>query len=108
MKIKKEKTYTTLTYTNDCYSDFYTIFVKEIINLHDEHIILDIRKCTDLDSNSLDQIVDFYKNKNIENKSFIIVVNKVLNQDIDIDIVTTMTEANDILEFDNIERELNF
>ena len=75
-----------------------------------EHIIVNI---SSLDKVKLEDMVEFLRISNIhrgDNKSFVIVSDKVDLDDMpdEICVVPTMQEAHDIIEMEDIERDLGF
>ncbi len=90
--------------------DFYSDFSKKYTNFKNENIILDFSNTKGVDIENILlflPIVREYKNIGI---SFVIILNEIEADDLpdEMNIVPTLVEAKDIIEMENIERDLGF
>lgn len=108
MKIEKKTNYVLLSNDIDKNTNFENIvdFIKQSQN---ENIVLKTA-INDLNRGNIDSLVSISKEKKANGTSFVII-----SKDISIDetpeslnVVPTLTEAEDIIEMENIERELGF
>jgi hypothetical protein len=111
MKVTQTDTYTVLEDERDDVLDFAS-YLERIVpdKYEDRHLVIDLLKYTAL---TLEQLVAFIKLSNYQRadkKSFVFV-----NTDIDYDlipdemiVVPTLQEAEDIIQMEEIERDLGF
>jgi|SRR5690606_9022155 len=111
MKIKNHPNFVVLEDEKDDIIDFATFIENQIpSNYKGQNVVLDLLKYNSMD---LPQLLQFLKTSNLHRKtkqSFVIV-----NDALDIDeipyemiVVPTVQEAGDIIEMEEIERDLGF
>ncbi len=89
-------------------TNFYNLFNKNYINFNNVNLILDFSENINLELQEILLFSHYNKIHNKKNKSFVIAGSGI-NFDEIIDemvIVPTLTEAKDIIELENIERDL--
>ena len=106
MRINKTAKYTLITTDETSFQSFYDAFIKS--SLKGEHLILDFSEKLNLSLEEILSFLDIANNYRENNTSFIIIASGFNIDDIpdEISIVPTLTEALDILEMDDIERDL--
>ena len=111
MKVIKHTTFTILGDEHDDVVDFAK-YLENIIPQKYENLnlVIDLLKYEDL---TLDQLVEFIKLSNYQrgNKKSYVFVNKGIDYDLIPDemlVVPTVQEAGDIIEMEEIERDLGF
>lgn len=110
MKIDKKETYTLISADEESFKDFYKNFKNTLLGLDNNHIILELSVFENLKTEDFLLFLDIAKQKR-ENGTSFAIVNKMANADDypeSFNIVPTITEAEDILEMEAIERELGF
>lgn len=110
MIIEKKENYTLISSDENSFSDFYTSFLKIEKDFKKENLVLFISDEINTTIKEFSLFLDSIKKK--KDTSFVIVYNNVrINIDDlpeNFNIVPTLTEAEDILEMEAIERELGF
>ncbi|MDP5106886.1 MAG: hypothetical protein NWQ31_12035 [Polaribacter sp.] len=108
MIIEKKENYTLISSDENSFSDFYTSFLKREKEFKKEHLVLLISDEINIKKEEFSLFLKSFKKK--KNTSFVIVSNNVNSDDVpeNFNIVPTLTEAEDILEMEAIERELGF
>lgn len=89
----------------------YIIFLEERGNeLENDNLVLDFKEVVDLDREKLLNLMPFSKEHKLKGKSFVVVT-----ADVDIDdvpeilsVVPTLGEAKDLIQMEEIERDLGF
>ena len=79
-------------------------FIETLHNANTKHLILDLHEIMDLNSTDLLKFTTFGKNI-VKNNSFVMVSN--LPPQEEYMVVTSIQEAFDIIEMEDIERQLN-
>ena len=110
MKIEVKTNYILMSSEEDTFSEFMLNFEKEHFNYGEKHLIVEI---SDKFSSSKENILLFlnYANEHQKNgTSFVIVLKDVNIDDFPetFNIVPTMVEAEDVIEMENIQRDLGF
>ena len=109
-----EKTDIATVFRNEKLSidDFFLDFSKKYTNFKSENVILDFSTTKDIDIDIENillflPIVEQHRNNGM---SFVIIVNDIKADEYpdEIIVVPTLTEAEDIIEMENIERDLGF
>ncbi len=110
MKVKTKSNYTYITVKKDTKSDFFLEFKEKMTTFDNKHLILDLLEVSDF----TDEEVDFLKSyalKSRENGTSFVVMSEILDAGAlegEINVVPTLTEAEDFIEMEAIERELGF
>lgn len=110
MKIQKIKNYTTIIPDENSIEEFYLNFKNQYSEIAENHLILNFLSFKSIIRENITSFIEISKKHKKNNSSFIIV-NDVLDIDAfpeDFNIVPTLLEAEDVLEMENIERELGF
>lgn len=110
MKIDKRKNYTLILLEKESFSAFFDIIKENKKKIEQEHIIIDFSKKNDITEKEIllfSNLIAEHKNNNL---SFILVYPKVNidNFPEDFNIVPTLKEAEDVLDMENIQRDLGF
>lgn len=110
MQIHKKETYLHIISDENSFKELYNWFLKEEIKLRKEHIILQISE--DIKANTKDFLLflNIAEQKQENGTSFVVIYSEIDADDFpeNLNIVPTLQEAEDILEMENIERELGF
>lgn len=89
-----------------------TAFIKRVHdsyeNIKDDNIILNLFSFTELTKNDVLEFLELSNKHRALNKSFVIVTDKVSYDEVpeEINLVPTLQEAKDIVEMEEIERDL--
>lgn len=89
-----------------------TAFIKRVYdsyeNIKDDNIILNLFSFTELTKNDVLEFLELSNKHRASNKSFVIVTDKVSYDEIpeEVNLVPTLQEAKDIVEMEEIERDL--
>jgi hypothetical protein len=111
MIINTSKTFTVLKDQKDSIEDFVKFLSHSIpASFQDQNLIIDLLSYTNL---SLDQLLLFIElsSKHRMLKHSFVIVNSALDPDIlpnEIVVVPTLVEAQDVIEMEEIERDLGF
>ncbi len=91
-------------------TDFFADFSKKYINFKDKNIILDFSSNKEVIIENILLFLSLSEQHRNNGMSFVITVNGIEVDDVpdEIIIVPTLTEAKDIVEMENIERDLGF
>jgi len=107
-----EETEIAIIFKNDKKSiaDFFLDFSKKYINFKDKNIILDFSMTKEADIENILLFLPLSKQHRNNGMSFVIIVNGIEVDEVpdEIIIVPTTSEAKDIVEMENIERDLGF
>jgi hypothetical protein len=110
MVIEKKENYTLITSDESSFSALYTSFLEKEIALEKEHLILNISNEINTSNEEFLLFLSIAEQKKEKGTSIVIINSNVSIDDFpeDFNIVPTLTEAEDILEMEAIERELGF
>ncbi|MEO0060059.1 MAG: hypothetical protein RLZZ312_1706 [Bacteroidota bacterium] len=106
---KNQETFIISNISND-FEVFIENFNSEYQNLKNNHIIVNLDGFIKIDSKNIKKLFEISKTHKKSKKSFIVVslgANSLKKLDL-LDIVPTVQEAFDIIELDEIERDLGF
>lgn len=110
MKIDKQIDYTLIISDENNFQDFYQNFEKEFNDLEENHLIIKIS--SDFNILKEDILLFLKRSESLQQNGISFVV---IYPDIDIDnlpesfnVVPTLQEALDVLEMENIQRDLGF
>ena len=108
MIIEKKENYTLISSDENSFSEFILSFLKREKEFKKVHLVLLISDEINIKKEEFSLFLKSFKKK--KNTSFVIVSNNVNSDDVpeNFNIVPTLTEAEDILEMEAIERELGF
>lgn len=110
MQIQKKEKYTLLIADESSFDEFYQSFLEKTASLSNEHLILNLSNFNSLNKKDFLLFLSIADEKK-ENGTSFAIVNTVANVDEypeSFNIVPTITEAEDVLEMEAIERELGF
>jgi hypothetical protein len=110
MKVTSKENYTILKDTESNIEDFILNIENQYINFQNLNLILDLSHNNNVTISVLNNFKNLVKKHKKNKKSLVIVVEnidftKVSNQ---LNIVPTLIEAKDIIELEEIERDLGF
>ncbi|WP_415374765.1 ribonuclease Z [Patiriisocius sp. Uisw_017] len=111
MQIKNSDTFVTLKDEYDDIKDFASFLESQIPNkFKDQNVIVDLMKYENL---TLEDLLLFIKvsNTHRKNKQSFILVNSAIDPDeipVEMIVVPTLQEGEDVLEMEEIERDLGF
>ncbi len=90
--------------------DFFADFSKKYINFKDKNIILDFSNYKEVVIENILLFLPLSEQHRNNGMSFVIIVNGIEVDDVpdEIIIVPSLTEAKDIVEMEDIERDLGF
>ncbi|MDY7393676.1 ribonuclease Z [Aureibaculum sp. 2210JD6-5] len=90
--------------------DFFSDFSKKYINFKNENIILDFSKTKGVDIENILLFLPIVEQHRSNGMSFVIILNEIEADKFpdEIIVVPTLVEAMDIVEMENIERDLGF
>ena len=110
--MNQEETEIAIIFKNDKKSiaDFFLDFSKKYLNFNDKNIILDFSKTKEVLIENILLFLQHSKQHKNNGMSFVIVVNGIDIDNVPDEIITvpTLIEAKDIVEMENIERDLGF
>ena len=110
MKFEKNENHTLLKPTENDPQDFFLVFKEKYSNFNDENLILDFSDFKGVKTENILLFLQFAIDHRNNGMSFVIVSNEVVIDDIpqDINVVPTEAEARDLIEMEEIERDLGF
>ena len=110
MNIKNKESYILISSDENSFSEFFTLFLDKVANYKKKHIVLNISDKISSSKENFLLFLDIAKQKKKEKTSFVIIAD-ALNVDYfpeNLNIVPTLIEAEDVIEMENMERELGF
>lgn len=109
MIVKENADYLLISAPSADFKTFKDAFTNQY-KVFNNHIILDLISFDKLDTGSINSFLQFAKTSRAHKKSFIIVAQNIDIDNIseEISCVPTLLEAQDTLEMDNLERDLDF
>jgi len=112
VQIEKKSNYRLITADENSFLEFYNVFFEKETEaeIKKEHIIIKFSDTFNTTKEDLFLFLDFARGKKENGTSFVIISTNVNIDDFPetFNIVPTLTEAEDIIEMENIERELGF
>lgn len=110
MKIHKKEEFTLVVIDENNFTDFYQNFEKQYVNIEENHLIIDFSSKKNVVEKNISLFLSYASMLKKNGMSFVIIC-----KDIDLDafpeefnIVPTMQEAKDVIEMENIQRDLGF
>lgn len=101
---------TTIVYQeNISLSKFIENLNRSYKNIKNDHLIINLFSFSEITSNDILEFLQLSNTHRAANKSFVLVTNKVEYDQVpdEICLVPTLQEANDIIEMEEIERDLD-
>lgn len=111
MKINEHDTFVVLADDRGSYSDFVPFLTNEVThNYKGRNVVIDLIKYTHITLDELLQLLPLSTKHRARKNSFVIVNNSINPDDIpdEMIVVPTLQEAEDIIEMEEIERDLGF
>lgn len=110
MKFEKNENHTLLKPTENDPQDFFLVFKEKYSNFNDENLILDFSDFKGVKTENILLFLHFARGHKNNGMSFVIVCNDVAIDELpeDINVVPTEAEARDLIEMEEIERDLGF
>jgi len=110
MKITKTDKYTLIKPNTESVTEFLKKLKLEEKSIKDDNLILDISEKFNIDFLNLSVFLPLNKQHKQNGTSFVVIFTNAFEEDLldELDIVPTLTEAIDIIEMDNISRDLGF
>lgn len=110
MKITKTDKYTLIKPNTESVTEFLKKLKSEEKSIKDDNLILDISEKFNTDFLNLSVFLPLNEQHKQNGTSFVIIFNNAFEEDLvdELDIVPTLTEAIDVIEMDNISRDLGF
>jgi len=110
MESIKKTNFTILRDEKNDVKDFASFLLRIIDKFSDENLVIDIEKYGQL---TLDELLGFLKPsvEHYKNKRSFIIINDAINIDdvpVELRVVPTMQEAEDMIQMEEIERDLGF
>ncbi len=110
MKVHQKGNATIIKDSNNDFESFVTNLKNQYKTFESQNLIIDISTYRGLNTKSINVFLNMAKNHKKAKKSFVVVLedfdyNKVAAS---INIVPTVQEAHDMIEMENIERDLGF
>ncbi len=110
MQINKKEKYTLVSFNETSFLEFYKAFLNEEKKLRKEHIIIQVFNNINISDKDFLLFLNIAEQKRENGTSFVIIS---ANVDADnfpdnFNIVPTLQEAEDVIDMENMERELGF
>jgi len=108
MVFDKDEMFTIISQENPSIDRFLENLEKEYSKLKNDNLVLDLLSFTKLTPYNVVAFMEFSKKHRKNGKSFVVVSDKVSYDDVpeEINVVPTLKEAKDIIEMEEIERDL--
>ncbi|AUC85036.1 hypothetical protein CW731_06925 [Polaribacter sp. ALD11] len=110
MIVSKKPKYTLISSDENSFKEFQNVLFEKINSFQKENLILQISEDINIENKDFLLFLDTAEQK-LQNGTSFVVVNSTVNVDDfpeNLNIVPTLQEAEDILEMEAIERELDF
>lgn len=110
MNIKNKESYILISSDENSFSEFYGLFLDKVGIYSQQHIVVKISDKINATKEDFLLFLEIATKKKKEKTSFVIVSDTVNMDDFPeyFNIVPTLIEAEDILEMEDMERELGF
>ncbi|AWI26940.1 ribonuclease Z [Flavobacterium pallidum] len=110
MKVEKKANMTTIKETEGDFTAFLMKITHEYKSFEKQHLIIDISNLKGLSVKEINGFLPLSKEHKKAKKSFVVIANDIdFNKVSDkLSVVPTKTEAHDIIEMEEIERDLGF
>jgi hypothetical protein len=108
MKIDEEGEYTIVSNDNTALAPFLDALSESHNNLKNENLIVNLLSMKEVKAADLYKFIDLSKEHRAGNRSFVIVTNRVAYDELpdELQVVPTLQEAKDLIEMEEIERDL--
>lgn len=110
MDIQKNNKHTLITLKKNTKTDFFVEFQKKYSTFENDHLIVDLLKMDSFTKKEIDVLIDYGQQKSKNGTSFVVVSKKLDAGNLEgiLNVTPTIAEAIDILEMEEIERDLGF
>lgn len=110
MKTEYKNGYTLVTSNEDTFIDFFTNFTKNHENLKEKHLIIKILDNFKSTKENILLFLKYAEYHQLNGTSFVVVCKHITIDDFPeiFNITPTIVEAEDIIEMENIQRDLGF
>ena len=110
MQIDKNDKFTLISIDENSFSEFYNSFLIEEKNHQKENIIIQVSNNINISSKEFLLFLDISEQKKENGTSFVVISSEVNIDDFpeNFNIVPTLQEAEDVIDMENMERELGF
>lgn len=110
MKISKNNSFTVVKPTNESISNFFLDFKEKYTTFIHDNIIIDFSALKGTNTENILQFLEHSKTHKNSGASFVLVVNGIDSDNLpeELIVVPTLTEAKDVVEMEEIERDLGF
>lgn len=110
MIIERKENQTVINDKNDNIDSFLEDLLNKLTDFKDQNVIIDLTHNSNITSTSIKQFVSISKLHKKNNKSFVIVANTIDYKSVPVSLtlVPTILEAHDIINMEEIERDLGF
>jgi len=110
MKTKKKDNYSLVTPTTNNFESFTANFIAKKDHFSEENIVISFLESFQPNINQINSFLAIASEKKQQDTSFVLVIANISVDDFPeaLNIAPTITEAEDIIEMENIERELGF
>ena len=110
MIVEHKENQTVIKDAHDNIDSFSEDLLNEWTDFKDQNIIIDLTHNSNITSTSIKQLVSISKLHKKNNKSFVIVANTIDYNSVPVSLtlVPTILEAQDIINMEEIERDLGF
>jgi hypothetical protein len=110
MQIDQKEKYTLISADENSFSNFYNSFLSEEKKFFQENIIIKVSNNINISNQEILLFLDIATQKKKNGTSFVLVYTEI---DVDnfpdnFNIVPTLQEAEDLIDMENMERELGF
>ncbi|WP_299120291.1 hypothetical protein [uncultured Tenacibaculum sp.] len=110
MKIEDKKEYALVHFDDTSFDDFLLNFEKEHFNFKEKHLIVKISEKNNVSKENILLFLKYAQVHQTNGTSFVIVLKDVNIDEFpeSLNIAPTLVEAEDIIEMENIQRDLGF
>lgn len=110
MKTSKKGNYLLIENENDSLTNFSSELTKHHKDIKNENVVVDLIRYKDLGAEHLLSFLEISNVHRTENKSFVLVSDAVGIDELpeDLVVVPTLQEAEDMIQMDEIQRDLGF
>ena len=110
MKIEHKKNYILINSEENTFLDFLAVLKKKHFNYTKNHIIINISDKFNASKENISLFLEYADKHRANSKSFVLVLKAINIDDFpeELNIVPTLGEAEDVIEMENIQRDLGF
>ncbi|TVZ57175.1 hypothetical protein OD91_2483 [Lutibacter sp. Hel_I_33_5] len=110
MNIVHKEGYHLITSDEDSFSSFFKNFSKAFSSLEKNHVIIQLSENLNVVKDEISLFLDFSSRLQQNGMSFVVIIKNVNVDDFpeEFNIVPTLVEAEDVIDMENMQRELGF